>query len=90
MEVRRPPVISSGVTMLGPLPYLHRLLLLVATLLVGVGIGIWFGTLPAIPLEVVPGVLAGILLGLAGAYLLLHDFHPHPSARPARVRRRHR
>jgi hypothetical protein len=90
MEVRRQPVISSGVTMLGPLPYLHRLLLLVAALLVGVGIGVWAGALPAIPLQVLPGALAGILLGLVGAWVLLHDFHPHPSARPARLRRRHR
>ena len=81
----------SGVTMLGPLPYLHRLVLAVSTLVVGMGIGAWAGVVPVVPVQLLPGVVLGLVAGLAGAFLLVHDFHAaqvHQRTRPARVRRR--
>lgn len=73
--------------MLGPLPALHRFLLVLAALVVCVGIGFWLGAVPEIPLNLRVGLLAGAGAGVAAAFVLVHDFHQgHP--RPARVRRR--
>ncbi len=73
--------------MLGPLPYLHRLLLVCIALVVSGGIGAWFGNLPAVPVGVSLGVLVGLVAGVGASYLLLHDFR-HGGAHPARVRHR--
>jgi ethanolamine transporter EutH len=73
--------------MLGPLPTLHRFVLVLAALVVGIGIGFWLGAMPEIALNLRVGVLAGTAAGLAAAFVLVHDFHQR-QARPARERRR--
>ena len=73
--------------MLGPLPALHRFLLVLAALVVCVGIGLWFGAVPEIPLNLRVGLAAGAATGIATGFVLVHDFHHQ--GRPARVRRRH-
>jgi uncharacterized membrane protein YdjX (TVP38/TMEM64 family) len=73
--------------MLGPLPALHRFVLVLAALVVCVGIGLWFGAISEVPLNLRLGLLAGAAAGAAAAFVLVHDFH-HREARPARARRR--
>ena len=73
--------------MIGPLPRLHRFLLVLAALLVCAGLGVWAGLVPQVPVGVSGGILAGLALGLAAAYLLVHDFHPR-SVSAVRARRR--
>lgn len=73
--------------MLGPLPTLHRFVLVLAALVVCVGIGLWLGAMPEIPLDVRAGLLAGTAAGAAAAFVLVHDFHQRHT-RPARARRR--
>lgn len=75
--------------MLGPLPYLHRLLLVIVALTVCTGIGAWLGYLPVVPVGVSLGVATGLAAGGGAAYLLIHDFHHASSARVARIRREH-
>ena len=72
--------------MLGPLPPLHRLVLVLAALVVCMGIGFWVGTVPEVPLNLRVGLLTGAGVGVAAAFALVHDFHHRQ--RPARVRRR--
>ena len=72
--------------MLGPLPTLHRFVLVLASLVVCIGIGFWFGAVPALPLNVRVGLLAGGAAGVAAAFVLVHDFH-HRRVHTARVRR---
>lgn len=77
--------------MFGPLPALHRFVLVVAALVVCVGIGFWLGAMPEVPLNLRVGVLAGVVAGVAAAFALVHDFHQrvqHGQVRTARVRRR--
>lgn len=73
--------------MLGPLPALHKFVLVVAALVVCTGIGIWFGVMPEVPLNLRVGIVAGTAAGAAAAFVLVHDFHQR-QARPARARRR--
>ena len=73
--------------MFGPLPTLHKLALIAAALLVFVGIGLWGGGMPQVPLNVRVGLLTGTAVGVAAAFALVHDFHERQS-RPARARRR--
>jgi hypothetical protein len=73
--------------MLGPLPTLHRFVLVSAALLVCAGIGFWFGVMPEVPLNLRAGLLAGTGAGAAAAFVLVHDFHQRQT-RPARARRR--
>lgn len=73
--------------MLGPLPTLHRFVLVLSALVVCVGIGFWFGAMPDVPLTLRAGLLAGTAAGAAAAFVLVHDFHER-QARPARERKR--
>lgn len=73
--------------MLGPLPTLHRFVLVLAALVVCVGIGFWLGVMPDVPLNVRAGLLAGIAAGVAASFVLVHDFHQRQT-RPARARKR--
>ena len=73
--------------MLGPLPALHRFVLVLSALLVGIGIGAWLGVMPVVALNVRLGLLAGGATGLAAAFVLVHDFHEREH-QPARARRR--
>ncbi len=71
--------------MFGPLPQLHRLLLVAAALLVGVASGAWLAHFTALPVAASAGALIGAVAGVLLAYALVHDFHDR--ARPVRVRR---
>jgi hypothetical protein len=73
--------------MLGPLPALHRFLLVLSALVVCVGIGLWFGAVPELPLNLRVGLVAGAAAGVAAAFVLVHDFHQQ-QGRTARARRR--
>ena len=74
--------------MLGPLPTLHRLVLVTVALVVCVGIGLWFGAVPEVPLTLRVGLIVGAAAGAAAAFVLVHDFHEQQT-RPALARRRH-
>lgn len=73
--------------MLGPLPLLHRFVLVLSSLAVCIGIGVLLGLMPEVALNVRLGLLAGAATGLAAAFVLVHDFH-HREAQPTRARRR--
>lgn len=73
--------------MLGPLPALHKFVLVLSALVVCIGIGLWLGAMPEVPLNVRLGLVAGAATGLAAAFVLVHDFHKHPR-HPERARRR--
>ena len=72
--------------MFGPLPRLHRTLVVVTALIVGMLAGIWLVNETAVPALAAAGVGWGLLAGLLLTYVLLHDFHHRPD--PVRVRRR--
>ncbi len=74
--------------MFGPLPTLHRLVLVLAALRGCLGSGFWFGAMPEIALTLRVGLLAGAAVGVVAAFALVHDFH-HRQSRTVRVRRRH-
>jgi hypothetical protein len=78
---------ARGFDMFGPLPTLHKIVLVVAALVVCVGIGLWVGVMPVIPLNVRVGLISGTVVGAVAAFALVHDFHEHQS-RPVRARRR--
>ena len=73
--------------MLGPLPTLHRFLIILGALVECVGIGFWVGAVPEIPLNLRVGLNAGTSAGIAAAFVLVHDFRERQS-RPARARKR--
>ncbi|MDZ5663858.1 hypothetical protein HN031_18730 [Nocardioides sp. zg-1308] len=73
--------------MLGPLPALHRFVLVLAALVVCIGLGLWFGAVPETHVNLRVGLLAGAGAGVAAAFVLVHDFHRRESRR-LRARRR--
>ncbi len=73
--------------MLGPLPLLHRVVLVSAALAVCMGIGFWLGFVPEVPLNLRLGLVIGAGAGLAAAFVLVHDFH-ESDPRRSRVQRR--
>jgi hypothetical protein len=81
------PVQNGETHVFGPLPPLHRTLLVVAALVVGVASGAWLAHLTAMPVAISAGAALGAVGGSLLAFALVHDFHPRP--RPARVVRRH-
>jgi hypothetical protein len=70
--------------MFGPLPMLHRIVLGAVSLCFGVVAGMWIAHATPLPVAVYGGALAGGLLGLGAAYILVHSLQP----RPIRVTRR--
>ena len=73
--------------MFGPLPQLHRVLVLLTALVVGVASGAWIVHYSPLPVAAVAGAAWGAVAGLLLSYVLLHDFHHRP--RPVRAHRRH-
>jgi hypothetical protein len=72
--------------MLGPLPYFHRTVVIVAVLLTAVASGAWVAHFTLVPIAVGAGAVLGGMTGLLVAYALVHaGTHVH---QPARVRRR--
>ena len=64
--------------MLGPLPRMHRLViggLVVATCL---GLGVWMGVTPMVPVLVTSGALLGLLAGAVLAWVVVRDSHADP------------
>lgn len=75
--------------MLGPLPTLHRFVLVLSAIVVFAGIGIVLGVMPEVALNVRLGLLAGAATGIAAAFVLVHDFHQRESRpTPTHTRRR--
>jgi hypothetical protein len=72
--------------MFGPLPRLHRIVIVAITLCCGVVGGAWVAHVTTLPLAVSMGALLGGVLGLAAAYAVVHE--PHPQPKPVRVHRR--
>jgi membrane protein YdbS with pleckstrin-like domain len=69
----------------GPLPRLHRLLVITTVLVVAVGSGVWLTQFTPIPFAAVAGAAWGALAGMLLSFVLLHEFHHRP--RTVRVRR---
>ena len=94
MEVRRTPgsaaktLVRGRHSVFGPLPRLHRMLLVAAALAVFVGIGAWLGAEPTVPVRMAGGIAIGAALGLVATFLVLHDFHHRSGYQPLRDRRR--
>ena len=72
--------------MFGPLPLLHRFVLVAISLCSGVLAGAWIAHATPLPVAVSMGALAGGLLGLVAAYALVRTSHAEP--RPVRITRR--
>ena len=72
--------------MFGPLPVLHRIVLGTISLCFGIVAGVWIAHSAPLPMAVSGGALAGGLVGLLLAYVLVHASQSEP--RPVRVTRR--
>ena len=72
--------------MFGPLPVLHRIVLGTISLCFGIVAGVWIAQSTPLPMAVSGGALAGGLVGLLLAYVLVHG--SQSEARPVRVTRR--
>ncbi|HEY2880427.1 hypothetical protein [Nocardioides sp.] len=72
--------------MFGPLPVLHRIVLGTISLCFGIVAGVWIAHSTPLPMAVSGGALAGGLVGLLLAYVLVHASQSEP--RPVRVTRR--
>jgi hypothetical protein len=75
---------EGDATMFGPLPLLHKVVVVIITLLAGVIAGAWVAHVTPLPLAVSVGALGGGLLGLVAAYAVVHQ----PQPRPIRIHRR--
>jgi uncharacterized protein YqgC (DUF456 family) len=71
-------------TMFGPLPLLHKVVLVAITLLGGVIAGAWVAHMTPVPLAASMGALAGGVFGLFASYAVIHQ----PQPRPIRLQRR--
>lgn len=61
--------------MTGPLPTLHRIVIVVALLVIGAVGGAWLGASPSLPFLVGTGLLGGTIVGVVLAYALLRQPH---------------
>ena len=66
--------------MFGPLPRLHRLLVLLVGLGVGVLSGVWLVHVTGMPVLLGAGLGWGVLAGMLLDFLLVLDFHHRPKA----------
>lgn len=66
--------------MFGPLPRLHRLLVLLVGLVVGVLSGVWVVQVTGVPALGGTGIGWGILAGMLLDFVLVHDFHRRPQS----------
>jgi hypothetical protein len=76
---------QGGTHVLGPLPQLHRLLLITTVLVVGIASGAWIAHFTILPVAATVGAAVGGLAGVLLAYVLVHDWSHH--TRAVRVRR---
>ncbi len=75
--------------MLGPLPYFHRVVVIVAVVVTAVASGAWIGHFTAVPLAVGAAAVVGGMTGLVVAYTLVHPAtHTGTQPQPVRARRR--
>lgn len=78
MEVRYPPDRVPGEdNMLGPLPRLHRVVVVLAMLVLCAAIGASMGASPSVPFLVGTGLLGGAAVGAVMSFALLHQWHGH-------------
>lgn len=74
--------------MLGPLPYFHRIVVVVATLMTAISSGAWIAHFTAVPVAVGAGAVVGGLTGLVVSYGLVHPAtHTAERLQPVRHRR---
>lgn len=71
--------------MLGPLPRMHRWILIAVSLLVCVASGAWLAWFTPVPIVASAGALIGAAAGVVAAYAMVHDFG-HPEPHRARLR----
>lgn len=71
--------------MFGPLPRLHRLLVVLTAFAVSIASGAWIAHYSTLPAAVAAGAGWGALAGGLLGFVLLHDFHHRP--RVVRVRK---
>ena len=57
---------------------LHRVVIVLGSLVVWIGLGVWSGLAPYVPVSVGTGIALGALAGAVTAYVLIHDFHRDP------------
>ena len=75
--------------MLGPLPYFHRIVVVVATVMTAIGSGAWIAHFTAVPVAVGGGAVVGGLTGLVVSYALVHPAtHTAERLQPVRHHRR--
>ena len=75
--------------MLGPLPYFHRVVVIVAVVMTAVASGAWIAHFTDVPVAVGAGAVVGGLTGLVVAYALVHPAtHTGTQTQPVRSRRR--
>jgi predicted ABC-type sugar transport system permease subunit len=75
--------------MLGPLPYFHRIVVIVAVVMTAVASGAWIAHFTIVPVAVGAGAVVGGLTGLVVAYALVHPAtHTGGKLQPVRNRRR--
>lgn len=61
--------------MFGPLPVLHRVVLLAISVCAGIIGGAWVAHLTPLPVAVSAGALLGGCVGLAGAWAVVRESH---------------
>jgi hypothetical protein len=72
--------------MFGPLPWLHRIVLVALTLCFGVVGGTWVAHMTSVPVTISTGAPLGGAFGLVAAYALFLQRQPEPQ--PVRVTHR--
>ena len=93
LAARPPPpgrtaALNGGSPVLGPLPSLHRLLVVGVVLVVGICSGAWIALFTPLQVAAPAGALLGAVAGVAAGFALVHDFS-QPRSRTGRVRRHH-